>query len=192
VSADHDKHLHNALSVVRSIVRRTAQNSKTVESFAAHLESRIDAYARLIAFAGMTNDRSTDLSLLVAETLRNHGGDEDDNVSIDGPKCASKAKPPTASASPYTNSPPMRWSMALSATAAAWRFSGRQTARSPFAGMKPAFRRCAASTKTASASAFSNKHSPSTLAPKSTKPSPSARSPGRSRSRRRRLAARRE
>jgi two-component system CheB/CheR fusion protein len=85
LAADHDNRLRNVLSVVRSIVRRTAENSKTIESFAAHLEGRIDAYARLITYVGATRDRGISLAVLVAETLTAFGAHEGDRLTIDGP-----------------------------------------------------------------------------------------------------------
>lgn len=84
VAADHDNRLRNVLSIVRSIVRRTAENRNTVEDFAAHLEGRIDAYARLVTYVGATRDLGISLSVLVAESLAVFGVHEGDGLAIDG------------------------------------------------------------------------------------------------------------
>jgi two-component system, chemotaxis family, CheB/CheR fusion protein len=85
LSADHDNRLRNVLAVVRTIIRRTAENSKTVEGFAAHLEGRIDAYARVISHAGAANDRGIDLAVLVAETFGDYRALEGEKFSMEGP-----------------------------------------------------------------------------------------------------------
>jgi len=54
-AVDHRQRLHaelqhrvrNTLAVIRSIVRRTAESSETVEDFATHLDGRIDAFSRV-------------------------------------------------------------------------------------------------------------------------------------------------
>lgn len=75
----------NILAVVRTIVRRTAENSPSVEHFASHVEGRIDAYARAISDPSADQDRGIDLSILVADTLLAYGIDEETNATISGP-----------------------------------------------------------------------------------------------------------
>lgn len=92
--AELQHRVRNTLGVVRSIVRRTAATSDTVEDFASHLDGRINAFARVQAAA--TRDPSTgiDLEMLVAETLRAHGAHEGVQVTeISGPPVRLRAKP---------------------------------------------------------------------------------------------------
>lgn len=75
----------NILAVVRMIVRRTAENSPSVEHFASHVEGRINAYARAISDPSSDLDRGIELSILVADTLLAYGIDEGTNATISGP-----------------------------------------------------------------------------------------------------------
>lgn len=75
----------NMLSVIRSLVRRTAAGSGTVEDFAQHLESRLGAYGR--AQGAVTRDllSGADLAGLLGDELLAHAVQEGERVTIAGP-----------------------------------------------------------------------------------------------------------
>lgn len=77
--------LRNTLGVIRSIARRTAGTSGSVEEYAAHLESRLDAVARVQS--ALINDPAagTDLGQLVADELLAHAAREGNRLRISGP-----------------------------------------------------------------------------------------------------------
>jgi len=91
--ADEIEHrIRNHLAVVRSIIRRTAQSTSNPETF-AHLQGRIDAYARLqegLRFAG--DEGVVDLSLLIEDELLAQSMREGDQLTIEGPDIALSAK----------------------------------------------------------------------------------------------------
>jgi two-component sensor histidine kinase len=67
--------IRNTLGVMRSITRRTAETSETVEDFAMHLEGRLDALARAQAAlspTGQAPDRRGLAGLGVLETPESH------------------------------------------------------------------------------------------------------------------------
>jgi two-component system CheB/CheR fusion protein len=77
--------VRNTLGVVRSIARRTAETSETVDEYAMHLDGRLNALARVQA--AVTRDPAAGVSLeaLVAEELLGYGAHEGEQVSIAGP-----------------------------------------------------------------------------------------------------------
>ncbi|HEX2527225.1 MAG TPA: CheR family methyltransferase [Geminicoccus sp.] len=79
--------VRNTLAVVRSIARRSAVNSKTVEDYAAHLDGRLNAFARVQAVTTRDPAAGLDLEMLVADELLAHAAREGEQVSvIKGPK----------------------------------------------------------------------------------------------------------
>lgn len=64
--------MRNVLGTVRSLVRRTAETSASVEEYAAHLEGRISALARVQAFAMRQPRAGVDLQELVDAELIAH------------------------------------------------------------------------------------------------------------------------
>ena len=82
----------NILAVVRTIVRRSAETSPSVEHFASHVEGRINAYARAISDPGSDSERGIDLAMLVADTLLAYGIDEGPNATITGPSVRLRGK----------------------------------------------------------------------------------------------------
>ncbi len=91
--AELQHRVRNTLSVVRSIARRTAQTSESVEDYAMHLEGRIDAFARVQATVTRTPDAGIDLTNLVADTLLSVGAQEGERVRhIKGPSVRLQAK----------------------------------------------------------------------------------------------------
>lgn len=90
---EHDKILtlelqhrvRNALAVVRSIVRRTAETSRTVDDYAAHLEGRIDAFSRVQTSLARHPDTGIELGMMVADELAACAIRENGQLRIDGP-----------------------------------------------------------------------------------------------------------
>ncbi|ACL58661.1 CheR family methyltransferase [Methylobacterium nodulans] len=91
--AELQHRVRNTLAVLRSIVRRTAATSDTVEVFAAHLEGRIDAFARVQAAVTRDPAAGIDLEQLVSHELLAHVAHEGDQVrSIAGPSLRLRPK----------------------------------------------------------------------------------------------------
>jgi two-component sensor histidine kinase len=67
--AELQHRVRNSLAVVRSIARRTAENSKTVADYAMHLEGRLDAFARAQSAVTRAPLAGVDLEHLVADEL---------------------------------------------------------------------------------------------------------------------------
>lgn len=92
LTAELQHRVRNTLSVIRSIARRTAQTSETVEDYAMHLDGRIGAFARVQAAVTRDPTAGIDLGLLVADTLLAATARESDQVSIDGPQLGLQPK----------------------------------------------------------------------------------------------------
>ncbi|MBX3596091.1 MAG: PAS domain-containing protein [Rhizobiaceae bacterium] len=92
LTAELQHRVRNTLSVIRSIARRTAQTSETVEDYAMHLDGRIGAFARVQAAVTRDPTAGIDLGLLVADTLLAATARESDQVSIDGPQVGLQPK----------------------------------------------------------------------------------------------------
>ncbi|MGI4977375.1 MAG: HWE histidine kinase domain-containing protein [Janthinobacterium lividum] len=82
----------NTFAVVRSIVRRTATTSHTVEDYAMHLTGRLDAVARAEAMTSFDPQGSACLQSLLLEELLAHAMEEGDQVSLDGPSVRLRGK----------------------------------------------------------------------------------------------------
>ncbi|TPI45061.1 PAS domain S-box protein [Mesorhizobium sp. B2-9-1] len=83
--AELQHHVRNTLAVIRSIVRRTMEKSESLDEAAAHLEGRINAFARVQAAITRRPSIGISLALIVAEELRAAGGREGENLTIEGP-----------------------------------------------------------------------------------------------------------
>lgn len=75
----------NTLSVIRSILRRTAARSGSVEDFAQHLESRLGAYGRAQSTVMRAPLAGADLATLLTDELMAHAMHLDDRVQFEGP-----------------------------------------------------------------------------------------------------------
>ena len=91
LTAELQHRVRNTLAVIRSITRRTAEASRTVEHLATHLEGRIDALGRAQTVFVRDPDGRIDLELLLREELRAAIAD-DDALEIEGPPVALTAK----------------------------------------------------------------------------------------------------
>lgn len=86
LAAELQRHLNNALAIMRSVVRRTARGAGSVEDYVMHLDSQLGAIARGQAMAMRTLlAGGVDLDALLAEELLAHTAHEDGQVTLAGP-----------------------------------------------------------------------------------------------------------
>jgi PAS domain S-box-containing protein len=78
--------VRNTIAVIRSIVRRTAENSEHVDDFVNHLDGRIDAYARVQLAVTRDPIAGFDLGELIADELRACATHEGEQFTLDGPQ----------------------------------------------------------------------------------------------------------
>jgi two-component system, chemotaxis family, CheB/CheR fusion protein len=64
--------VRNTLAVVRSIARRTAETSESVDDYAMHLDGRLNAFARTQAMVTRNPTAGIDLGTLIAEELQSY------------------------------------------------------------------------------------------------------------------------
>ncbi len=83
--AELQHRVRNTLAVVRSITRRTAATSETVEDYAMHLEGRIEAFARAQAMSTRAPDAGVDLEEFIREELLSLAVRDEEKASIEGP-----------------------------------------------------------------------------------------------------------
>jgi two-component system CheB/CheR fusion protein len=82
--AELQHRVRNTLAVIRSIARRTAVASRTVDDYAMHLEGRIDALARAHAVMTRTPDAMMDLETLLLDEFNGRGARES-QITVRGP-----------------------------------------------------------------------------------------------------------
>lgn len=83
--AELQHRVRNTLGVVRSIARRSAQTSSTVDEYAAHLDGRLSALARTQAAVTRDPEAGVDLEYLLADELMAYNAREGEQVRISGP-----------------------------------------------------------------------------------------------------------
>jgi len=83
--------VRNILSVIRVIVRRTAERTKSIEDYAAQLEARVGALARVQAALIASQDQSTDIGRLIDDQMVAHSV-RGDRIRMQGPRIPFKAK----------------------------------------------------------------------------------------------------
>ncbi|MCK1366003.1 PAS domain-containing protein [Bradyrhizobium sp. 4] len=83
--AELQHRVRNTLGVVRSIARRTADTSSTVEEFASHLDGRLNAFARTQALVTRDPEGGVDLEYLAVEELLAYNAREGEQVRVSGP-----------------------------------------------------------------------------------------------------------
>jgi PAS domain S-box-containing protein len=91
--AELQHRVRNTLSVIRSIARRTARTTDTVDGYAMHLDGRIGAFARVQAAVTRDPAAGVDLAALVADELLAHAAHEGDGLRIAGPPVRLHPKP---------------------------------------------------------------------------------------------------
>lgn len=90
--AELQHRVRNTLAMIRSIVRRTASTSKTVEEFEQHLDGRLGSFARTQAYVTRDPMGSIDLELIVHDELLAHAQTGNPEIVIEGPEVRLPAK----------------------------------------------------------------------------------------------------
>jgi len=83
--AELQHRVRNTLGVVRSIARRSAETSSTVEEYSAHLDGRLNAFARTQALVTRDPEGGIDLEYLVVEELLAYNAREGEQMRVSGP-----------------------------------------------------------------------------------------------------------
>ena len=83
--------VRNILSGIRVIVRRTAEGAKSVEDYAAQLEGRVSALARVQSALIASHGQSTDLGALIDDEMLAHSI-RDNRFRARGPRIRLKAR----------------------------------------------------------------------------------------------------
>jgi two-component system CheB/CheR fusion protein len=83
--AELQHRVRNTLAVIRSIARRTAETSETVEDYAMHFDGRLDTFARVQAAVTRDPTAGIDLAALVAEELISCAAREGEQFNLSGP-----------------------------------------------------------------------------------------------------------
>ncbi|SFH69860.1 CheR family methyltransferase [Bradyrhizobium sp. Gha] len=83
--AELQHRVRNTLGVVRSIARRSAETSSTVEEYSAHLDGRLNAFARTQALVTRDPEGGVDLEYLVIEELLAYNAREGEQLRVSGP-----------------------------------------------------------------------------------------------------------
>jgi PAS domain S-box-containing protein len=84
--AELQHRVRNTLAVVRSIARRTAENSNTVEEMLSHFQGRLDAFSRVQAAVTRHAEGLVDLKSLIEDELVAHTAREGEHLTISGPE----------------------------------------------------------------------------------------------------------
>jgi PAS domain S-box-containing protein len=90
--AELQHRVRNTLAVIRSIVRRTAENSETFEDFAGHLDGRIAAFSRVQMVVTRDPLAGFDLAELISEELRACAMREGERFFLHGPSVRLRPK----------------------------------------------------------------------------------------------------
>lgn len=83
--AEQRHQMRNTLAMLRAIIRRSAETSDSVESYAAHLDGRLDAISRVLGALLRNLPDGVSLHGLVADELLAHLAREGEQVTIAGP-----------------------------------------------------------------------------------------------------------
>lgn len=86
--AELQHRVRNTLAVIRSIAKRTAENSRSAEEMLAHFEGRLDAFSRVQAALTRKTDARVDLQSLIDDELVAHAAGGGKQVRIKGPQVA--------------------------------------------------------------------------------------------------------
>lgn len=90
--AELQHRVRNTLAIVRSIARRTAQTSNSVEDMASHFTGRLDAFSRVQAAVTRNPQGGVDLAGMIEDELLAHAAREDENHIIRGPDVCLKPR----------------------------------------------------------------------------------------------------
>jgi two-component system CheB/CheR fusion protein len=83
--AELQHRVRNTLGVVRSIARRSAETSTSVEDYASHLDGRLNAFARTQSMVTRDPEGGVDLEYLVVEELLAYNAKEGEQLRVSGP-----------------------------------------------------------------------------------------------------------
>jgi two-component system, chemotaxis family, CheB/CheR fusion protein len=83
--AELQHRVRNTLGVVRSIARRSAETSTSVEDYAAHLDGRLNAFARTQSMVTRDPAGGIDLEYLVVEEMLGYNAREGEQLRVSGP-----------------------------------------------------------------------------------------------------------
>jgi two-component system CheB/CheR fusion protein len=83
--AELQHRVRNTLGVVRSIARRSAENSANVSEYAMHLDGRLNAFARTQALVTRDPEGGVDLEYLLVEELLAYNAHEGEQLLVSGP-----------------------------------------------------------------------------------------------------------
>ena len=83
--AELQHRVRNTLGVVRSIARRTAATSHSLEDMDMHLQGRLDAFSRVQSAVTRNPDAGVDLKSLIEDELLAHATREGKAVAVHGP-----------------------------------------------------------------------------------------------------------
>jgi two-component system CheB/CheR fusion protein len=85
VTPSFQHQVRNLLAVVRSIARRTAETSQSVEEYAMKFDGRLSAYARTLAMLARNPEDGVELEYMLAEELLAAQAHDGEQVGISGP-----------------------------------------------------------------------------------------------------------
>nr|WP_165937897.1 CheR family methyltransferase [Methylobacterium segetis] len=83
--AELQHRVKNILAVVRSLAKRTAEGTASLDRFLAHFDGRLGALARTQNILTRTADSSIDLAELIGDEVINHAARDGSQVSLSGP-----------------------------------------------------------------------------------------------------------
>ena len=92
ILAELQHRVRNTLAVVKSIAQRTAESSGSVEEMAAHLNGRLEAFARVQSAVTRNPEAGVNLRSLIDDELLAHAVHEGDGLKVQGPEIALRAK----------------------------------------------------------------------------------------------------
>lgn len=90
--AELQHRVRNTLAVIRSIARRTAENSATVSDMVDHFQGRLDAFSRVQSALTRSADARVDLGALIEDELLAHAARDGEQVRIGGPEISLEQK----------------------------------------------------------------------------------------------------
>lgn len=90
--AELQHRVRNTLAVVKSITQRTAESSDSVEEMAAHLNGRIDAFARVQSAVTRNPDAGVNLRSLIDDELLVYAAHEGNGLAVTGPDVSLRPK----------------------------------------------------------------------------------------------------
>ena len=90
--AELQHRVRNTLAVVRSIARRTAEGTDSVDDMLAHFEGRLTAFSRVQSALAQSPDGAVDLAQLIEDELLAHASREGEGLKVKGPRVLLRQK----------------------------------------------------------------------------------------------------